>query len=78
MKIGLKPHSNGILFSKLIFLIAEENLFKLKIINEINITIIIINYITYICDYYIFINIYNKSYYIINKREKSATNLSKF
>ena len=36
MEIGLNPHSNGILFSRLIFLFIGKNLFKLKVIIEIN------------------------------------------
>ena len=43
LEIGLKPHSTGIFFSKLIFLLVEKNLLKLKVTNGIN----IINFIYY-------------------------------
>ena len=36
-EIGLKPHSNGIFFSKFNFFIIDKYLFKLKIIIEIKI-----------------------------------------
>ena len=37
-EIGLNPRSNGIFFSTFNCLIIDKNLFKLKIITEINIT----------------------------------------
>lgn len=42
-EIGLNAHSNRILFSKLIFLLIDKNLFKLKIIIEISMINIINN-----------------------------------